>query len=459
MVFPRMSLSQRIFKGLIFAALASFVLAGAALRVSAQESPAEREARLRSELAEVEREIAEQQAILSGKQKESASLERDIAILNAKIKEAQLKIKAKNLSISQLTKDIGVKTATIAELERKIVRGKESLASMIRRTNELDEVSVIELLLSGQDMSDAFADADDFETIERAMQSLFEEIRDNKSEAESERTVLDKRKAQETDAKVAIEAEKRVIEKAEKEKNLLLSINKAQQKSYQQILALRQKRAAEIRSMLFALRDIAPIKFEEAVAYANLAYQKTGVRPAFLLAILKQETNLGANQGSCYLRDTSTGAGVIIKSGSPVTRVMKPERDVGPFLEIMDDLAMSYSTTPVSCPQSEGWGGAMGPSQFIPSTWKGIAGAVAKMVGRPRANPWNPEDAFMASAIFLRDLGAAQGGYSAERNAACRYYSGRACDTRRPINYTYGNSVMAKAEDIQENYLDVLQGI
>ena len=100
----------------------------------------------------------------------------------------------------------------------------------------------------------------------------------------------------------------------------------------------------------------------------------------------------------------------------------------------------------------------MGPSQFIPSTWKLFEPKIRAALGTELPNPWNAGHAVMATALYLRDLGAASGGYSAERNAACRYYSGRSCDSRSPVNYTYGNSVIAKAETFQEN-IDFLKGI
>jgi hypothetical protein len=73
-------------------------------------------------------------------------------------------------------------------------------------------------------------------------------------------------------------------------------------------------------------------------------------------------------------------------------------------------------------------------------------------------DPWNPAHAFMASAIYLSNLGAANGGYSAERNAACKYYSGRACGLVRG-NTTYGNSVVSQADTIQRTMIDQLSGL
>ena len=90
----------------------------------------------------------------------------------------------------------------------------------------------------------------------------------------------------------------------------------------------------------------------------------------------------------------------------------------------------------------------MGPAQFIPSTWKLNATRIAGAVGKSVADPWNPQDAIMASALYLQDLGAVAGSYTAERNAACRYYSGRVCGGS---NSFYGDQVMAKVQAIQAN--------
>ena len=73
---------------------------------------------------------------------------------------------------------------------------------------------------------------------------------------------------------------------------------------------------------------------------------------------------------------------------------------------------------------------------------------VARLLGKSAADPWNPEDAFMASATYLMELGATANSYTAERNAACRYYSGRACSGN---NAFYGNQVLSRAKTIQEN--------
>jgi hypothetical protein len=65
----------------------------------------------------------------------------------------------------------------------------------------------------------------------------------------------------------------------------------------------------------------------------------------------------------------------------------------------------------------------------------------------------------MATALYIADLGAGSGTYTAERNAACKYYSGAACTPgRKPANTFYGDQVIAKAEKFQ-NDIDFLKNI
>ncbi len=414
----------------------------------AQLDPA-KEKQLRAELEVIEREIKQQQGILSGKQLEGVSIERDVAILNAQIKTAQLKIQKHNLAIDRLGKDIIVKTSVIGDLEKDINKGQESLAQIIRKTHQIEDYSLPEILLGGQRLSDSLIDLDTFASIKGALADTFVELRDTKKATEDEKNNLSKKKNQEIDTRVNVESEKKKIEAAEAQKKQLLALNKFEQAGYQKVIADKAKRASEIRTALFGLRDSAAIPFGTALEYAKKASAQTGVRPAFVLAILTQESNLGANVGTCYMTDTLTGSGIRISTGAAQDRVMKPTRDVAPFLEITKEVGRDYLTTRVSCPFAVGYGGAMGPAQFIPSTWQLFKRRIASLLGVSVADPWNPEHAFMASALYLSDLGAVAGSYTAERNAACKYYSGRACADS--INTPYGDQVMAKAAGIQTN--------
>lgn len=450
---------SRFFK--ISAILLVLVCAGGVfLDVQAQESQSEeqieqRRAELRKELEKINEEIDQQQSILNERRQERRSLERDIAILDAEIRQSELKIRKLNISIGELSDEIVGKEQTISELNEKLDREKQSLAQLLRKQNEVDSVTLVEVVLGNEDFSDFFRDIDAFASLNAALQKSFERIRTLKTEAQTQKQQLQSTREQQMNARAEVEAEQRKIERNKAEKAELVAIKRSQEQTYEGLIAQRQQRAREIRAALFELRQARSIPFGDALEYARQASAKTGVRPAFILGVLRQESNLGENVGQCYLTDPQTGAGVGKNTGRQFQNVMKPSRDVQPFMRITQELGLNYSSTPVSCPQGFGYGGAMGPSQFIPSTWQMYEPGLQQMLGIT-PNPWEPEHAFMATAIFLRDLGASAQTYSAEREAAARYYAG---GNWRVHGLGYADSVLSHAQDIQENMIDPLEEV
>ncbi len=440
-----------------------FFLASFLLPVFAQTSVADvdaRRAQLQAELEQEEAAIAVQTLLLQAKQKDTATVSGEVNLLKSQIAQSQAAIKAKKVAITRLGDDIASRQTKINKLSNKIKADQLSLAELLRQKRDTEELSFVEIMLDGNQLTEIFRDVDDAEAIQESLAESFKNMRATQVEAKREQEVLEQKQDAELDAQKLIEQQKKVVEKKEADKSFLLAVTKNQEANYKKLLADRQRKAAQIRAALFALRDTAAIPFGEALAFATAASQKTGVRPAFVLAILTQESNLGQNQGSCLLSSLDTGDGVGKNTGNPFEKVMKAPRDTVPFQAITSRLGRDWKSTPVSCPISSpkyysgrGYGGAMGPAQFIPSTWELFKARVGSLLGltAESADPWNPGHAFMASAVYLSDLGASSKTYSAEVRAACKYYGsgGATC--------TYGKQVMAKASDIQLNMIDPLQ--
>ena len=428
------------------------------------DAVAARQAQLQAQLDQIEQQIAAQQVVLDQKQTESTSIQRDIAILDAKIAQAKLIIKEKTINIEQLGQDINVKSKTILSLSDQIDQNQQSLGQLIKKTNEIDNTSLVEIMLSNQTISDFFSDTDSIDVIKSSLYGVYQQTKSTRELTQVQKDALDVKKNKEEDARQAIVVQQKNIQADETQKQKLLSLNKSEQKQYQQVIDSQKKQAASIRSALFALRDSAAIPFGTALDYANFASQKTGVRPAFILAILTQESNLGENVGACYLRDYTTGSGVGVTSGAAKTRVMSPTRDVAPFLAITSALGLDPQNMRVSCwmtayykGQPSGWGGAMGPSQFIPSTWQLYAPKLSALLGITTPNPWDPKSAIMATAYYLENLGADTQTYTSERTAALKYYAGSNWSLK--ANAFYGDGVMAKATSIQQNMINPLENL
>ncbi|MCX6756446.1 MAG: lytic murein transglycosylase [Candidatus Nomurabacteria bacterium] len=410
--------------------------------------------KLEMELANLEQEIAAKQRELDGQKGQSKTLSGDIKILITQINKAKLDINAKNLTIKKLGGEIVQKNKKIQTLTEKIESEKQTLGQLVRKSREIDDKSTVNFILSGKSISDVYGDIDNFLALKDSIGKSVGIINTTRVETETEKKTLEIEKNQQTDVKMALENTKKQVELNEKNKQQLLSISKNKEAEYQKVLAEKAKRRNDIMNALFNLRDTGAIKFGDALRYAQSAYKSTNVKPAFVLAIITQESNLGTDQGSCYVTDMTTGSGVSSKSGKFFPNVMKPSRDIGPFFDIAQKAGRDPYKTLVSCPIASAgkssWGGAMGPAQFIPSTWVGINSRVAKALGISNPDPWNAPDAIMASAVFLADLGAGGDSYTSQIRAACKYYGsgGSTC--------AYGRQVMARVSRIQAN-IDLLQ--
>jgi len=436
--------------------ITTFFLVYAPISIAnAQVLTPEQRAVLETELKQVEAESILAQKQLSDAKAQSSSLSRDIAVLEAKIRAAQLDIKAKSLLIQTLGEDITVKKQYIDLLESRIDSNKETLADLLRKTNEVDHHSISELLLSKSTLSGFFNDIDTFQVVQKGLAKVFYELRADQASTTEEKNNLDARRNSTIDARHTIEVQQANIKIDQAEQKKLLAISKGNEKAYTSIVGAKETRAAQIRSALFDLSGAQSIPFGDAYNYAVSVQQKTGVAPAYLLAILTQETNLGKNVGTCYLTNATDGSGINARTQAVVSNVMKLSRDVSPFISITSSLGLDFKKMPVSCPQSIGFGGGMGPAQFIASTWMLMKDRIGQAQGVSTPNPWKPSDAFIAAGLYLADLGAGSTSYSAQRNAACRYYSGKSCGAVSGSN-SYGNSVMALTDRIQRDQINPL---
>lgn len=406
---------------------------------------------LQNQLDALNVQIDAQQKILAQAQTQSKSLQRDIAILNAQIQSAKLAIKARDISIQQLTAGIGQKQSTIVGLNKQLDAEKDSLAGILRQKNSLDKTSLIIAMLSSQNLSDFFSDLDSFDSINRSLQQSFAQINSTTIATQAQKDALEAQRIEESQLREVQQLQEKRVEAQQAQKNKLLADTKGQEKAYQTLIAANQKSAAQIRSALFSLTGSAAIPFGKALDLANLAAQQTGIRPAFLLGIIAEESNLGEN----------VGTGSYTVDMSPAN---KPA-----FLAITASLGLSSDTMPVSKKAWYGWGGAMGPAQFIPNTWALYAGyikpdyhydsnkdRIGARTGNKPPNPWDPKDAFMASALYLTDSGADAKTASAEFKAAMCYLAGCSNVNKRSLQF-YGQDVAALAAKFQSQ-IDVING-
>ena len=398
--------------------------------------------------AEIEKDIDRTQT-------EKETLENQIYILKNKIKKLDYQIYQNNLMIKDLSFQIGDTEDSIEKTSLKIEDSKNQLSKILREIYEQDQRSTVEILIGEGELSDFFDNLVALESLNSKNQELLKSIKSLKSSLETQKQSLDDEKV-DLERVISLQTLQRQESASTKlNKDWLLEKTAGKESEYQKLLTESKKKATEIRTRIFELIGVpdAPT-FGEAVEIAKFVSGVTGIRPAFLLAILTQESNIGKNVGQCYLTNFETGQGVRAKTGKIELRTMKPTRDVSPFLTICRDLGRDPKNTPVSCPMEYGWGGAMGPAQFIPSTWIGYHKRIKEITGKP-GDPWSIKDAFLAAALYLTDSGAAKKTSDAEWKASLIYFSGSVNTKYR----FYADSVLNIAEKYEEDIKAIENGI
>lgn len=406
---------------------------------------------LQQELSLIEQQIAEYERELANTQAEKQTLSTKLKQLQGEQKKIQLQINATNIKMDQLDDDLGKTEDSIRIAGAEIDVLKNQTAELIRSLYISDQITMVEILISADSLPEALQEVASLQQLSDKVIEQATRMKNIKLDLEDKQTLLE---AQQDEAKNLLalkslqeqEYQGKVSEQAQ-----ILEVTKGIESQYQAVLSESRKKANEIRARLYELAggSTTQVTFGQAVEIAKLVSAQTGVRAAFLLAILTQESSLGKNVGTCN------------RVGDPPekhwTKVMHPTRDLPKFEQIVTELGMDPEGTPVSCPMTRngrrvGWGGAMGPAQFIPSTWVGYKDKVAAITGRP-ANPWDIRDAFLAAGLLLKSRGATEEGRTGEWKAAMRYFSGGT----NPAYRFYGDNVLKTADKYQAE-MDALAG-
>ncbi len=412
--------------------------------VFAQDKEAERR-ELEQELERLEEEIARAERDITATEAEKQSLQNRINQLQNEISYLSSQIERNELIVSSLGHEIADTEDSIRETTRKIEESREELSEVLRAMHMEGRTSTIEVLIIEDDLSSVFNNLNSLERLSSETRSILDNVRDFRSSLAGYKEDLEEDQEEARRTAQIMEAQKRQEEAARRQQESLYDMT---EEEYQQQLAEKrelEERKREINEKLVELVGIPEVDmptFEEAVEVAEWVEGHTGIRPAFLLSIIMQESALGRNVGQCYIADTSSGASRHINTGQTYSNGIHPTRDLPVFLTITNELGRDPKRTPVSCPMSYGYGGAMGPAQFIPSTWQSVRSSVRNVLGR-EPSPWEISDSFLASGTLLRNLG---GAYN-ERRAALQYFAG--ANWQASHVQFYGDQTVERANCIQ----------
>ncbi len=395
------------------------------------------------QIDELRKQIDEYQSQIEQKNGLAKSLTNELDILNAKVSQIQAEIRSLSLSIDEAASEIDQTTAQIQDAEDKISKHRSGLASSLKTLDQTEQDNLMEIILKNETFSSFFNNLNNLQNTQENLKATIGKIKELKNDLKDKEDKLLEQKKELEGLKNIQQIEKRSAEAVRNDKKNLLKTTKGEEAKFQQLVKKSQADIEKIRAQVFYLQQNG-VSAEEAVKFGQLAAIGVGIRPAFLLGILEIESGLGKNVGTgnwlddmyqCYLR---------------LKKPQRAEQEKNAFLEIVNKLGLNPETVKVSREPNYGCGGALGPAQFLPTTWLGYEADVARLTGHQPPNPWNIEDAFTASAIKLARAGADDKTRTAEIGAAKAYIGGKTTCSSRICNY-YANAVLRKAAEIEQN--------
>jgi len=442
---------------IVFAFLGEFYFVRPILAQALRENESKRAA-LENQIAKLEKEAAALDETIQSIQLEAQTLKNEVAFLDAEIKRRHLEIRRINLAIEKANFEIKQKSASIRILSEKIEHSRTALASTIFLFYTQNEENIVAVLLKNRNLSQFFGTFFNLERLYSTIRTVLSDFKKEQAVLEKEKEELEEFEKEQRDLKALQEVERRFLVQKQKEKDELLRLTKGKEALFQQLLKSKKRDIAKIRTQLFYLERTG-VTAEEAIKFAELAAKRTGIRPAFLLALLEVETgrqfeegviSVGTNLGTgnwrddlylCYQR--------LARYYRDNSYNVRAEREKAAFFKITEKLGLDPDQMPVSKePSYAGCGGAMGPAQFLPTTWLLYEKRVAELTGHNPPNPWNVEDAFTAAALFLADRGADSKTVAGETSAAKAYISGsQSCN--RYVCRSYASRIISLARDIE----------
>ena len=200
-----------------------------------------------SDINQLEQEITSYQNQLDviGQQKNSLSsslkeLDLNKKKLNANIQVIENKIANTNLTIKNLSSDIGDKQIAISN-------NIDSVELDLRETNELEQGSLLEKMLSGEDFSTIWKDINDLASVRDRLKNDVTDLLVTKGSLENTRQSTIDAKNKLISLESELSDQKKIVQQNINDKNTLLKQTKNSEANYQQLLASRlaQKEAVE----------------------------------------------------------------------------------------------------------------------------------------------------------------------------------------------------------------------
>lgn len=293
------------------------VLFAAPFLISAQSAD-QLQSQINSHQAEIEalnKEIAQFEKELTVVGAKKQTLQSAVNSLDLSVKKTQAKVKSKQTQIASTELQIRQLGGEIADKEASIGVNAAAIAETVRTMREIDNASLVELVLANDSVAELWEDAESIRTVQETMQGHVLSLRNAKQVLTVDKEKTEGKRSELLVQKKDLASEEQTLAIQKKEQQNLLSQTKNQESTYQSLLTQKKTAKAtfeaalnDLESKLKYVRD--PSRLPSA-GKGILRWPLDNIR-------ITQQFGKTADSGRLYSSGTHNGVDFAASIGTPI---------------------------------------------------------------------------------------------------------------------------------------------
>lgn len=208
-----------------------------------------------SQIAQLEREIAQYQTQLDATTKQKNTLQNTISQLNLQRKKLTASINVTKSQIKTTQLQIQKLSGNIADAQHSIDNNRAGIAESLRSLNDTDQQPLAVTLISSASLADAWEDVDAIGAIQTAVRDDITQLAQQKQTLTDTKTQAEQKKAQLQKQQQTLTVQQGSLDATTKAQNELLAQTKSQEATYQQIIAQKKAQEAQFEDALNNLKS------------------------------------------------------------------------------------------------------------------------------------------------------------------------------------------------------------
>ncbi len=185
---------------------------------------------------QLETEIAKYQAQLKVIGDQKSTLQSTIKSLDVSTNKIVTEVKLTENSIDQTAYSIQDTGLQIQDKEKRIAEGNRAIKEALKQIGESDSKTVIEMVLSDQDLSSFWNDVENISLAQSKIGDQVVTVKDIKTKLEEAKTELEQKKSELESYNKELSDRKNILQSTKKEKTDILTVTKNTETNYQKIL-------------------------------------------------------------------------------------------------------------------------------------------------------------------------------------------------------------------------------